>query len=53
MAQIHYHCLQGWREEAFASKVSQMTVFTPSFIDRNAATNHSSIQPPYQEGVHL
>ena len=52
-AQIHRHCLQGRREEAFASEVSRTAVFTPSFVDHDAATNHSSIQPPCQEGAHL
>ena len=52
-AQNHRRCLQGRREEAFASEVSRTAVFTPSFVDRDAATNHSSVQPPCQEGAHL
>ena len=36
-AQTHRHCLQGWREEAFASEVSRTAVFTPSFVDHDAA----------------
>ena len=43
MAQIYCHCLQGWCEDAFASKVSWIAVFTLSFIDHDAATNHPSI----------